>query len=87
MAGQISNIRRQLRSVRSTQKITNAMALVATAKLQKQRNSMMENDVYAQNYHEMLLTALSAHNTTGKQNRYFVDTGIENPLHIISIND
>ncbi len=83
MAGQISNIRRQLRSVRSTQKITNAMALVATAKLQKQKNSMMENDVYAQTYHEMLLSALSARNTTGKENRYFVDSGVDNPLHII----
>ena len=37
MATSISGIKRQLRSVRSTQKITNAMALVATAKLQKQQ--------------------------------------------------
>ena len=83
MAGQISNIRRQLRSVRSTQKITNAMALVATAKLQKQKGIMAENNEYASAYQQMILAALSAKNPEQEINEFFIDNGADNPLHII----
>ena len=83
MAGQISNIRRQLRSVRSTQKITNAMALVATAKLQKQKGIMAENNEYASAYQHMILVALSAKNPEQEINEFFIDNGADNPLHII----
>lgn len=83
MAGQISNIRRQLRSVRSTQKITNAMALVATAKLQKQKGIMAENNEYASAYQHMILAALSAKNPEQEINEFFIDNGADNPLHII----
>lgn len=83
MAGQISNIRRQLRSVRSTQKITNAMALVATAKLQKQKGIMAENNEYASAYQQMILAALSAKNPEQEVNEFFIDNGADNPLHII----
>ena len=83
MAGQISNIRRQLRSVRSTQKITNAMALVATAKLQKQKGIMAENNEYARAYQQMILAALSAKNPEQEINEFFIDNGADNPLHLI----
>ena len=83
MAGQISSIRRQLRSVRSTQKITNAMALVSTAKLQRQKGVMQDNNEYSQAYQEMVLTALSARGTAGESNIYFNDNGADNPLHIV----
>ena len=83
MAGQISNIRRQLRSVRSTQKITNAMALVATAKMQKQKGVMADNNAYSSAYQQMILAALSAKNPTHEVNEFFVDNGVDNPLHII----
>ena len=83
MAGQISNIRRQLKSVRSTQKITNAMSLVATAKLQKQRGKMAENDVYMQRYLELLLTALSSEELDESANMYFQKRDFNNPLHIV----
>ena len=83
MAGQISNIRRQLKSVRSTQKITNAMSLVATAKLQKQRGKMAENDVYMQRYLELLLTALSSEELDESANMYFQKRDFHNPLHIV----
>ena len=76
MAGQISNIRRQLRSVRSTQKITNAMALVATAKLQKQKGIMAENNEYASAYQQMILAALSAKNPEQEINEFFIDNVI-----------
>ncbi len=84
MAGQISSIKRQLRSIRSTQKITNAMALVSTAKLQKQRGVMQENNEYSQAYQEMVLSALSARKPDEEEtNIYFNDNGANNPLHII----
>ena len=83
MATSISGIKRQLRSVRSTQKITNAMALVATAKLQKQKGIMAENNEYASAYQQMILAALSAKNPEQEINEFFIDNGADNPLHII----
>ena len=82
MAGQMSALRRQVRSVRSTQKLTNAMALVATAKLQKQKGKMYENSTYAEAYYELLLTALSAVDENDP-NPYFTGNDADNPLHII----
>ena len=78
MATSISAIKRQLKSVRSTQKITNAMALVATAKLQKQRNRLAENHAYSQAYLQMILTALSAQHPGPEDNIYFTERTFEN---------
>ncbi|HPX32254.1 MAG TPA: ATP synthase F1 subunit gamma [Erysipelotrichaceae bacterium] len=83
MAGQISMIKRQLKSVQSTQKLTNAMALVATAKLQKQKNKMIENNEYADIYHTFLLAALSAKREGEETNLYLKPSTIDNPAHII----
>ena len=83
MAGQISNIRRQLKSVKATQKITNAMALVATAKLQKQKGRMTENNTYSNKYYEMILNALSAPKPEKEDNAYLISNNADNLLHII----
>ena len=83
MAGQISNIRRQLKSVKATQKITNAMALVATAKLQKQKGRMTENNTYSNKYYEMILNAVSAPKPEKEDNAYLISNNADNPLHII----
>ncbi|MBQ1341275.1 MAG: ATP synthase F1 subunit gamma [Erysipelotrichaceae bacterium] len=83
MAGQISNIRRQLKSVKATQKITNAMALVATAKLQKQKGRMTDNNTYSNKYYEMILNALSAPKPEKEDNAYLISNNVDNPLHII----
>ncbi|MBQ7223403.1 MAG: ATP synthase F1 subunit gamma [Erysipelotrichaceae bacterium] len=83
MAGQVSTIRRQLKSVRSTQKITNAMSLVSTAKLQKQRARMEENSIYSEEFHTMLLSALSGMKEADRDNVYFRPNRVDNPLHII----
>ena len=66
MAGQISKIKRQLRSVQST-KLTNAMALVATAKTTETKNKMIENNEYADIYHTFLLAALPLKRKEKKQ--------------------
>ena len=84
MAGQISKIKRQLRSVRSTKKLTNAMSLVATAKMQKQKKAMEVNNSYAENYYRFLLAALSAHKDGEVEtNPYLVQSHVDNPLHIV----
>ena len=83
MAGQISKVKRQLRSVRSTKKLTNAMSLVATAKLQKQRSKMELNNEWAEMYHRFLLAALSAPKPEKETNPYLIANDSNNPLHII----
>jgi len=40
-------LKRRIRSVRATKKITNAMELIATSKLQRQKQKMEQNRVYA----------------------------------------
>ena len=83
MAGQISNLRRQLKSVKATQKITNAMALVSTAKLQKQRNRMTENNNYSNRYYGLVLRAMSAPRPKVENNPYIVENNANNPLHVV----
>ncbi|MCR5066786.1 MAG: ATP synthase F1 subunit gamma [Erysipelotrichaceae bacterium] len=84
MSGQISKVKRQLRSVKSTRKLTNAMALVATAKMQKQKKAMFVNNDYAEAYYRFVLAALSAHKPEGKEtNPYLEPSEVNNPLHII----
>lgn len=83
MAGQISLLKRKLRTIKSTQKLTNAMALVATAKLQKQKGRMYENNEYADMYHRILLSALSAHREGDETSPFLVKPACDNPLHII----
>lgn len=83
MSGQISNIKRQLSSITSTKKLTNAMELVATAKLQKQRRKMESNNNYAYNYHKVLMSAVSSYEIDLSSNRYFIKPKQDKPLYII----
>ena len=83
MSGQISNIKRQLSSITSTKKLTNAMELVATAKLQKQRRKMESNNNYAYNYHKVLMSAVSSCEIDLSSNRYFIKPKQDKPLYII----
>ncbi|MGN1399178.1 MAG: ATP synthase F1 subunit gamma [Erysipelotrichaceae bacterium] len=83
MSGQISNIKRQLSSITSTKKLTNAMELVATAKLQKQRKKMENNNNYAYNYHNLLMTAISSSDVDLSTNIYFAQPKQDIPLYII----
>ena len=83
MSGQISNIKRQLSSITSTKKLTNAMELVATAKLQKQRRKMESNNNYAYNYHKVLMSAVSSCEIDLSSNRYFIKPKQYKPLYII----
>ena len=71
MAGQVSNIKRQLRSVTSTKKLTNAMQLVATAKLQKLKRRMEQNDIYAKEFKDVLSMVWASEQFLSKDNAFF----------------
>lgn len=83
MPGNITKIKRQLKSVNSTRKLTNAMLLVATAKLQKERGRLFANNKYAGVYSELLDKALHAKIEGEETNKYLVQSKVNNPLHII----
>lgn len=83
MAGNITKIKRQLRSVKSTKKLTNAMLLVATAKLQKERGRLFANNSYAGVFEELLYKALCAKFEGEETNKFLVESKVDNPLHIV----
>lgn len=83
MAGNITKVKRQLRSVKSTKKLTNAMFLVATAKLQKERSRLFANNKYASVFEELLYKALCAKFEGEETNKFLVNSNVNNPLHIV----
>ena len=83
MAGQISAIKKRLKSVNSTKKLTNATELVATVKLQKYNNSTNSNLAYANNLVKFLKSALSAKAPEIEDNPYLTKAPVNNPLYII----
>ncbi len=87
MAGQISSIKRQLRSVTSTKKLTNAMQLVATAKLQKLKRRMEQNDIYAQKFKNVLSMVCASEDFDGKDNIYFSGNSATSKLYIVVTSD
>lgn len=52
-------LKRRIRSVKATRKITSAMELIAASKLQKQKNMMEANRLYASTLHSTLNKVLS----------------------------
>ena len=83
MAGNITKIKRQLRSIKSTKKLTNAMSLVATAKLQKERGRLFANNKYAAVFEELLYKALCAKLEGEETNKFLISSKVNNPLHIV----
>lgn len=83
MAGNIIKIKRQLRSIQSTRKLTNAMLLVSTAKLQKERGRLFANNAYAGVFQDLLNKALCAKFEGEETNKFLINSPIHNPLHII----
>ena len=83
MAGNITKIKRQLKSVKSTRKLTNAMLLVSTAKLQKERSRLFANNSYAGVFAELLFKALCAKHEGKETNKFLTQSNVDNPLHIV----
>ena len=61
-------LRRKIKSVNATKKITSAMELIATSKLGKQKSIMFANQAYASNFKDMVYDILV--NTSEDENIY-----------------
>ena len=83
MAGQISTIRKRIRTVNSTRKLTNATELVATVKLRKYNVKAQQNMAYAANLRRFIDVALSGEKPEVEKNPYLTVSDIDNPLHVI----
>ena len=82
MAGQITKIRKRLKTVDATKKLTNATELVATVKLQKYNQKAMVNKQYAADLAEFIRLVL-AQPIEEETNPYLIKSDVDNPLHII----
>ena len=82
MAGQITKIRKRLKTVDATKKLTNATELVATVKLQKYNQKALVNKQYAADLAEFIRLVL-AQPIEEETNPYLIKSDVDNPLHII----
>jgi len=82
-------IRRRIRSVNNTLQITKAMELVATSKLQRQKNRMLEGKVYADTLYEIISKAFGALDETKAESisPYLVKRDFDRPLVIVFGSD
>jgi len=71
MPGSMQNIKRRMRSIQSTKKITSAMELVATSKLRKTRNQLENLKHYDQLVMDMTSRILIA-SETNVENKYLI---------------
>ena len=81
MAANMQGIKRRIKSVESTKKITNAMQLVATSKLRKSRNELDELKPY---YNTVMSTVAEIlKNNKGIDNAYMKENSCEKDAYIV----
>lgn len=80
-AAGLIDIKRRIKSVESTRKITNAMGLVATSKLRKSRKELLVNQKFIDSI-EPIIKNLSAA-VTDNDNIYFKKNDSESKLYIV----
>lgn len=82
MSGKLKEVRERMKSVRSTQQITNAMKMVSAAKLRKAQDAITEMRPYAVKLNQILKNILS--NVEGSvSNQYGKSRHVENALMIV----
>lgn len=77
-------LKKRIKSIENTKKLTKAMALVATSKLKKVRVSLYTNDTYFKNYKEVMNEIIPS---LPKENRYMQSNGSEKKLVIVVTSD
>ncbi|MBM6840561.1 F0F1 ATP synthase subunit gamma [[Clostridium] spiroforme] len=82
MAGSMQEIKRRIKSVESTKKITKAMELVATSKLRKTRNQLDELKPYYQGVRETCAEILAS-NKTIKDSAYLAENKADQDVYIV----
>lgn len=80
-AAGLIDIKRRIKSVESTRKITNAMGLVATSKLRKSRKELLVNQKFIDSI-ETIIKNLAA-TVTDTDSIYFKKNNIEDKLYIV----
>ena len=82
MSQHITQIKNRKKAVSGVKKITNAMKLVSTIKLQKFRNQMAANKIYSDTLSDILSCVYSSLNE--KDRKYFeVNNDVDKNLYII----
>lgn len=85
-AGGLIEIKRRIKSVQSTRKITNAMGLVATSKLRRCRRELSANEEYM-NAAEKTVRELAGVEMEDYENPYFTGNSSEKKLYIVMTSD
>lgn len=80
-AAGLIDIKRRIKSVESTRKITNAMGLVATSKLRKSRKELLVNQKFIDSI-ETIIKNLAA-TVTDEESIYFKENNSEDKLYIV----
>lgn len=81
MSQQITKIKSRIKTVSSALKVTSAMKLVSTVKLNRYKNKMLSNRVYASKIDEVTNEVLK---WSKSKNKYFVENvGINKKLYIV----
>ena len=82
MPGSMQEIKRRIKSVESTKKITKAMELVATSKLRKTRNQLDELKPYYQGVRQTCAEILAS-NKGLKDSAYLIENKEEKDVYIV----
>lgn len=82
MSGSMQEIKRRIKSVESTKKITKAMELVATSKLRKTRNQLDELKPYYQGVRETCAEILAS-NKSLKDSAYLAENKVDRDVYIV----
>ncbi len=81
MGSSLHKTKRRISSVNSTKKITKAMELVATVKLKRFKNVMLENEAYANELVNIIHTLFER--IESEDNPYLVESKSEQDLYIV----
>ena len=81
MAQEVARIKKRIKSVSSSYKITSAMKLVSTVKLKKWKSKMLANKDYAAQIDEIAATVFS--NVEKSKNPFFLERKADKNLYIV----
>lgn len=81
MPQEVARIKKRIKSVSGSYKITSAMKLVSTVKLKKWKNKMLANKEYAAKIDEIALAAFS--NIENSKNVFFQEINADKNLYIV----
>ena len=81
MPQEVTRIKKRIKSVSSSYKITSAMKLVSTVKLKKWKNKMLANKEYASQIDEIAKTVFS--NIQKSNNPFFLERNANKNLYIV----